>query len=140
MRTRVDSPGNSTSLSITSEGLPLLNALTIIVRSMHNCRVFGYYSGIQKLTALMKGTHNVCFSCYFLLCGDGFLVVLTFNHCKIHSHLGSFLGPRRELLSLTWCLSSKFLIHNFEYCPFVSRVVTAIKVRMFCPFLLYFCF
>eukprot|EP00258_Populus_trichocarpa_P035046 XP_024451065.1 BEACH domain-containing protein B isoform X2 [Populus trichocarpa] len=55
VRTRVDSPGNSTSLSITSEGLPLLNALTIIVRSMHNCRVFGYYSGIQKLTALMKG-------------------------------------------------------------------------------------
>lgn len=55
VRTRVDLPGNSTSLSITSEGLPLLNALTIITRSMHNCRVFGYYGGIQKLTALMKG-------------------------------------------------------------------------------------
>ncbi|KAJ6939644.1 BEACH domain-containing protein lvsC isoform X3 [Populus alba x Populus x berolinensis] len=55
VRTRVDLPGNSTSLSITSEGLPLLNALTIITRSMHNCRVFEYYGGIQKLTALMKG-------------------------------------------------------------------------------------
>lgn len=55
VRTGVDLPGNSTSLSITSEGLPLLNALTIITRSMHNCRVFGYYGGIQKLTALMKG-------------------------------------------------------------------------------------
>lgn len=55
VRTRVDSLGNSTSLSITSEGLPLLSALTIITRSMHNCRVFGYYGGIQKLTALLKG-------------------------------------------------------------------------------------
>ncbi|CAK7347273.1 unnamed protein product [Dovyalis caffra] len=55
VHSRVDLPGDSTSLSITSEGLPVLNALTIITRSLHNCRVFGYYGGIQKLTALMKG-------------------------------------------------------------------------------------
>lgn len=42
------------SSTITSEGLPVLDALTVITRSMHNCRVFGYYGGIQKLTALMK--------------------------------------------------------------------------------------
>ncbi|KAK3030756.1 hypothetical protein RJ639_036560, partial [Escallonia herrerae] len=42
------------SLTIKSEGLPVLDVLTIITRSMHNCRVFGYYGGIQKLTALMK--------------------------------------------------------------------------------------
>ncbi|XP_015166311.1 BEACH domain-containing protein B isoform X3 [Solanum tuberosum] len=42
------------SSTITSEGLPILDSLTVITRSMHNCRVFGYYGGIQKLTALMK--------------------------------------------------------------------------------------
>ncbi|GFY85906.1 hypothetical protein Acr_04g0006440 [Actinidia rufa] len=51
-----DQVGTSTSLTITSEGLPVLDALTIVTRSMHNCRVFGYYGGIQKLTALMKAT------------------------------------------------------------------------------------
>ncbi|XVE60616.1 hypothetical protein DITRI_Ditri05aG0142300 [Diplodiscus trichospermus] len=43
------------SISFASEGLPVLDALNIITRSLHNCRVFGYYGGIQKLTALMKG-------------------------------------------------------------------------------------
>lgn len=43
------------SSTITSEGLPVLDALTVITRSLHNCRVLGYYGGIQKLTALMKG-------------------------------------------------------------------------------------
>lgn len=33
----------------------MLDALTIVTRSIHNCRVFGYYGGIQKLAALMKG-------------------------------------------------------------------------------------
>lgn len=47
--------GTSTSLTVTSEGLPVLDALTIVTRSIHNCRVFGYYGGIQKLAALMKG-------------------------------------------------------------------------------------
>ncbi|KAG9440194.1 hypothetical protein H6P81_020359 [Aristolochia fimbriata] len=42
------------SVSLDDEGLHVLDALTIIVRSMHNCRVFGYYGGMQKLTALMK--------------------------------------------------------------------------------------
>ncbi|KAK4359154.1 hypothetical protein RND71_021383 [Anisodus tanguticus] len=42
------------SSTITSEGLPVLDALAVITRSMHNCRVLGYYGGIQKLTALKK--------------------------------------------------------------------------------------
>lgn len=46
--------GNLTSLTLTSEGFPILDALTIVTRSMHNCKVFGFYGGIQKLTALMK--------------------------------------------------------------------------------------
>nr|KJB29367.1 hypothetical protein B456_005G097000 [Gossypium raimondii]KJB29368.1 hypothetical protein B456_005G097000 [Gossypium raimondii] len=52
-RTGMDFP--AVSISFTSEGLPVLDALKIITRSLHNCRVFGYYGGIQKLTALMKG-------------------------------------------------------------------------------------
>jgi hypothetical protein len=55
MRSKTGLSGASTSLNITSEGLPVLDALTIVTRSLHNCRVFGYYGGIQKLTALMKG-------------------------------------------------------------------------------------
>ncbi|GJU06967.1 BEACH domain-containing protein B isoform X1 [Tanacetum coccineum] len=46
--------GTSSSLAITSEGFAVLNALIIITRSMANCKVLGYYGGIQKLTALMK--------------------------------------------------------------------------------------
>ncbi|KAJ0790760.1 putative transcription factor WD40-like family [Helianthus annuus] len=46
--------GTSSSLIITSEGFAVLNALIIMNRSMQNCKVLGYYGGIQKLTALMK--------------------------------------------------------------------------------------
>ncbi|KAE8714372.1 Binding isoform 4 [Hibiscus syriacus] len=58
LNTGVGRTGNdfpAVSISFTSEGLPVLDALKIITRSLHNCRVFGYYGGIQKLTALMKG-------------------------------------------------------------------------------------
>lgn len=33
----------------------MLVALSVVTRSMHNCRVFSYCGGVQKLTALMKG-------------------------------------------------------------------------------------
>lgn len=46
--------GTSASLGITSEGFPVLDALKIVIRSVYNCRVFGYYAGVQKLIALMK--------------------------------------------------------------------------------------
>ncbi|KAI4307513.1 hypothetical protein L6164_030691 [Bauhinia variegata] len=42
-------------LLINSEGFSVLHALKIVTRSLHNCQVFGYSGGIQKLTALMKG-------------------------------------------------------------------------------------
>ncbi|XP_068657011.1 BEACH domain-containing protein B [Aristolochia californica] len=42
------------SVCFDDEGLHVLDALTIVIRSMHNRRVFGYYGGMQKLTALMK--------------------------------------------------------------------------------------
>lgn len=47
--------GAAAKMFITSEGFFILDALKIITRSLYNCRVFGYYGGIQKLTALMKG-------------------------------------------------------------------------------------
>ncbi|XP_050124229.1 BEACH domain-containing protein B-like isoform X1 [Malus sylvestris] len=55
VRSSADFSGHSATLNIISEGMPLLDALMIVTRSLHNCRVFGYYGGIQKLTALMKG-------------------------------------------------------------------------------------
>lgn len=55
----LDLSGSSMNLSIGVDGLDILNTLTVVTRSMHNCRVFGYYGGIQKLTALMKGIPHV---------------------------------------------------------------------------------
>lgn len=50
-----DHSGSSINTSVY-EGLPVLDALAVISRSMHNCRVFAFYGGVQKLTALMKAT------------------------------------------------------------------------------------
>ncbi|XP_038974912.1 BEACH domain-containing protein B isoform X5 [Phoenix dactylifera] len=36
------------------EALYVLNCLTIITRSVHNCKVFSYYGGVQKIIALLK--------------------------------------------------------------------------------------
>ncbi|CAN6584201.1 unnamed protein product [Malus baccata var. baccata] len=47
------------TLNIISEGMPLVEALMIVTCSLHNCRVFGYHGGIQKLTALMKGISSI---------------------------------------------------------------------------------
>lgn len=58
-------PGASGGLNITSEAFPVLEVLTIITRSVHNCRVFAYYGGMQKLTALLKG--GLSFSLVFTL-------------------------------------------------------------------------
>ncbi|KAK3423455.1 hypothetical protein EUGRSUZ_F00430 [Eucalyptus grandis] len=55
MQSNINLVGPSTSFIVTSEGIPVLVALSIVTRSMHNCRVFDYYGGVQKLTALMKG-------------------------------------------------------------------------------------
>ncbi|CAL0327334.1 unnamed protein product [Lupinus luteus] len=57
MQSPTDLSGAATQLFITSEGFVILDALKIISRSLYNCRVFGYYGGIQKLTALMKGSN-----------------------------------------------------------------------------------
>lgn len=50
-----DLTGAATKFFIASEGFALLDALKIITRSLYNCRVFGYYGGIPKLAAMMKG-------------------------------------------------------------------------------------
>ncbi|XP_073132382.1 BEACH domain-containing protein B isoform X2 [Henckelia pumila] len=44
----------STGMNMTSESWLVLDALTVVTLSIYNCKVFGYHSGIQKLTALMK--------------------------------------------------------------------------------------
>ncbi|XP_042020550.1 BEACH domain-containing protein B-like isoform X1 [Salvia splendens] len=52
-----DNQGNiTTSLNIPNESWMALDALTLVTLSIHNCKVFGYHAGIQKLTALMKVT------------------------------------------------------------------------------------
>ncbi|KMZ59450.1 hypothetical protein ZOSMA_68G00360, partial [Zostera marina] len=44
----------SSDLNFGSEAFNVLNSMAIVARSMHNCRLFSYYGGVQKLTALMK--------------------------------------------------------------------------------------
>nr|XP_029116201.1 BEACH domain-containing protein B isoform X4 [Elaeis guineensis] len=44
----------STSLTFSTEALYVLNCLTIVTRSIHNCKVFSYYGGVQKIIALLK--------------------------------------------------------------------------------------
>ncbi|XP_038974911.1 BEACH domain-containing protein B isoform X4 [Phoenix dactylifera] len=44
----------SASLTFSMEALYVLNCLTIITRSVHNCKVFSYYGGVQKIIALLK--------------------------------------------------------------------------------------
>ncbi|KAL9252927.1 BEACH domain-containing protein [Drosera capensis] len=46
----------SMSMALALEGQPVLDALAVIVRSVHNCRVFGHYGGVQKLISLIKVT------------------------------------------------------------------------------------
>ncbi|XP_021314979.1 BEACH domain-containing protein B isoform X2 [Sorghum bicolor] len=41
-------------LGLNTEGLTILECLTILTRSVHNCKVFSYYGGVQKVTALLK--------------------------------------------------------------------------------------
>ncbi|KAL3514285.1 hypothetical protein ACH5RR_027002, partial [Cinchona calisaya] len=53
VQSSTDKSGSHSSI-ITYEALPVLDALAVITRSLYNCRVFGFYGGVQKLTALMK--------------------------------------------------------------------------------------
>ncbi|KAG0476313.1 hypothetical protein HPP92_013154 [Vanilla planifolia] len=44
----------SASLTYNTDGLYALNSLMIANRSWHNCKVFSYYGGVQKVAALLK--------------------------------------------------------------------------------------
>ncbi|KNA15279.1 hypothetical protein SOVF_099670 isoform A [Spinacia oleracea] len=69
----------STSSKISSEGIPALEALMIVVRSVHNCRILGYYGGIQKLVALIKASVVQLKAISGALAGDEALSVLVLN-------------------------------------------------------------
>ncbi|KAM6596704.1 hypothetical protein CsatA_007228 [Cannabis sativa] len=73
----------SATLSITSEGFLVFDALLIISRSLHNCRVFGYYGGIQKLIALMKGSVVQLKSISGALCADENLSSITVEKASL---------------------------------------------------------
>nr|CAD1832089.1 unnamed protein product [Ananas comosus var. bracteatus] len=44
------------NLGLNTDVLYILNCLAIIIRSIHNCRVFCYYGGVQKIIALLKAS------------------------------------------------------------------------------------
>ncbi|KAH0452153.1 hypothetical protein IEQ34_019452 [Dendrobium chrysotoxum] len=53
-KAKSDTSDPSSSLTSSADGLYVLNSLMIANRSMHNCKVFSYYGGVQKVTALLK--------------------------------------------------------------------------------------
>lgn len=57
----------SESASFSLEVLYILSSLDIITRSIHNCRVFSYYGGVQKVIALLKGTLFVSHNFYLVI-------------------------------------------------------------------------
>lgn len=73
----------STSLKISSEGISALEALMIVVRSVHNCRVLGYYGGIQKLVALIKAAVVQLKAIAGALAGDETLSDLVLNSFEL---------------------------------------------------------
>ncbi|TKW23149.1 hypothetical protein SEVIR_4G274600v4 [Setaria viridis] len=55
----LESPTNHHSeqpinLGLSTQILKVLECLAILTRSLHNCRVFSYYGGVQKITSLLK--------------------------------------------------------------------------------------
>ncbi|KAF8687356.1 hypothetical protein HU200_043042 [Digitaria exilis] len=55
----LESPTNHDSeqpinLGLSTQILQILECLAILTRSLHNCRVFSYYGGVQKITSLLK--------------------------------------------------------------------------------------
>ncbi|XP_039844468.1 uncharacterized protein LOC120704225 isoform X3 [Panicum virgatum] len=46
--------GQPTNLGLSTQILQILECLAILTRSLHNCRVFSYYGGVQKSTSLLK--------------------------------------------------------------------------------------
>lgn len=118
VQSSTDKLGSHTS-TLTYEGLPVLDALAVITRSMHNCRVFGFYNGVQNLTALMKGTYNnfYDFSYHFMAAGCLFYLVPVSGVMKNFF----FLPSGNRILCAIDCL--------FPFSLFVSPFVLVGKFR-----------
>lgn len=99
----------NSSGSEISEGLCLLEALSIATRSIHNCRVFGYSGGVQKLTALMKGIIHMHPCIFGILIYSRFEYVF-FNQSFILSHQKQILHYAVNLLAdfSFWELDNSF--------------------------------
>ncbi|WVZ78914.1 hypothetical protein U9M48_026555 [Paspalum notatum var. saurae] len=50
--------GQQKNLGLSKQILQVLECLTILTRSLHNCRVFSYYGGVQKIISLLKGVQE----------------------------------------------------------------------------------
>ena len=51
--------GQQNNLGLSSQILQVLECLEILTRSLHNCKVFSYYGGVQKIASLLKGRSSV---------------------------------------------------------------------------------
>ncbi|KAK6938070.1 PH-BEACH domain [Dillenia turbinata] len=114
--TTTDISWPSTSLNIISEGFLVLDALTIVIRSTHNCRNFGYYGGIQKLTALMKVFANESMSDYNVEKIGLFQRILVYVVCIICS----FVDPSSDAYEKAQLYSNITVVATSKDCASLS--------------------
>ena len=101
----------SMNLNFGTEALDVLNCMTIITRSMHNCKVFSYYGGVQKVTALLKGT---------LICVVYLSRFFLFHFYYLMNRIldGRFSGTKRHLtgLLLFWLIDLPKMVLTSSSC------------------------
>ncbi|KAL6873753.1 hypothetical protein ACP4OV_013835 [Aristida adscensionis] len=102
-----DSPLNDHSehpkvLGLSTERLQILECLTILTRSLHNCRVFSYYGGVKKITSLLKPHWELTYKLSHRIKANG----------APNPHLAA---GKRKKLHLTFSLFA-FLISLVDWC------------------------
>uniref|UniRef100_A0ACD6ACN4 Uncharacterized protein n=1 Tax=Avena sativa TaxID=4498 RepID=A0ACD6ACN4_AVESA len=94
-------------LELSTERLHVLECLTILTRSVHNCRVFSYYGGVQKVTSLLKAAVDQ-------------LKTLNSLHAVDDQSSGQAVANTRIILKILICIIT--IISNFmKLEPTVTR-------------------
>ncbi|XP_024315441.1 BEACH domain-containing protein B [Brachypodium distachyon] len=94
-------------LELSAERLHVLECLAILTRSVHNCRVFSYYGGVQKVTSLLKAAVDQ-------------LKTLNSLHAVDDQSSGQAVENTRMMLKILICIIT--IISNFiKLEPTVTR-------------------
>ncbi|XP_062179129.1 BEACH domain-containing protein B-like [Phragmites australis] len=107
------------NLGLSTERLQVLECLTILTRSLHNCRVFSYYGGVQRVTSLLKAAVAQLKSLNSLLASDD------------QSSDEAVENTRMMLNVLVWIIT---IISNFMKLELIiSRIPCFVKTTKYTP-------